>query len=294
MKNTGLRMVVLIVFHALWLPPSYAADRGSTGFNQEHSKQESIFHSSGEQVPGGYTLDRSLADYTYALCSGFSRALAILGPKDRWLDIGAGKGQAILDYYNPGYEQMPLEGRERLGGKAQAVAISIEDRRTPLWEKNAASLGAKQLKYFFNKYFREYSLEELGQFQVITDVIGGFSYTNDLSIFMEKALGFLELNGSFYTLLQDVRAEDGKNSPHYPNAPFLTEMANADGSQAGVCSWLKSITCVEVSCEVKPSWKPPLEAYRIRKICEKVTVPALVPLNYQAGTPPQRRFQFKN
>ena len=68
----------------------------------------------------------------------------------------------------------------------------------------AASLEKGQLEYLFNKRLREYSREELGRFQVITDVIGGFSYTEDLSQFMEKVLTFLEPNGSFFTLLQDV------------------------------------------------------------------------------------------
>jgi len=119
-------------------------------------------------------------------------------------------------------------------------------------------------------------LEELGRFQVITDVLGGFSYTGNLSRFVEKVLGFLELNGSFYTLLQDVHTEDGTNKPYYAGSPFLTEIANAGRSEVKVCSWLKSITCVEVACEPKVELKPPVEVYRIRKVCDDVNVPALV------------------
>ena len=203
-------------------------------------------------------------------------------------------GPGILDYYAPRYDAMHLEGRERRGKKAQAVAMSIEDRRTPLWHQTAASLEANQIQYLFGKRLREYSLEELGQFQVITDVLGGFSYTRYLSLFMEKVLGFLELNGNFYTLLQDVHSENGTNRPYYPDARFLTEIANADGSEVKVCSWLKSITCVEVTCELKAEWKPPIEVYRIHKVCNDVTVPALVPIHFEAGTPPERRFQLRN
>ena len=133
-------------------------------------------------------------------------------------------------------------------------------------------------------------LAELGRFRIITDVIGGFSYSADLSLFMQKALDFLDLNGSFYTVLQDVHSESVGNAPYYKDAPYLTEIRNADGSEVKVCSWLKSISCVEVSCEFKTGWKPPIETFHIRKICDEVKVPALIPVHFQAGTPPERRF----
>src|SRR5262249_59718233 len=103
--------------------------------------------------------------------------------------------------------------------------------------------GANQLRYSSSRRLREYSLEELGRFQLITDVIGGFSYTTNLSLFMEKVLSFLEVNGSFHTLLQDVRWEEGSNRPYYAGSPFLTEIANTAGSAAKGCSWPESITC---------------------------------------------------
>ncbi len=262
--------------------------------NEELSKQETIYRSQGESTPDGYTVDRSLAVYADALSSGFARTLAALGPNDRWLDIGAGMGQAILDYYTPGKDLTSTAGLEQRGKKARAVAISIEDRRTPLWRQTAAGLEENKIRYLFDKRLRDYSPEELGKFQIITDVIGGFSYVNNLSLFMEKALGFLDLNGSFYTVLQDVSSETGTNQPYYKGAPYLSEIKKTDGSEVKVCAWLKSISCVEVSCELKSSWKPPVESYRIRKVCNDVTVPALMPTHYQAGTPPERRFQLAN
>ena len=292
MTSIGIRIVVLLILQTLWMGTSHSGEPGSPKFNEEVSKQESILHSQGERVTEGYTINRSLADYTDGLSSEFDRSLANLGPKDRWLDIGAGQGQAILDYYAPDYDLTHLEGWERRGKKAQSVAMSIEDRRTPVWQQNAASLGANQIQYLTNKRLREYSFEELGKFQVITDVIGGFSYTENLSLFVEKALGFLELNGNFYTVLQDVHPEDGTSRPFYAGSPYLTEIANADGSEVKVCSWLKSISCVEVTCESRAKWKPPIEAFRIHKVCNDVTVPALVLLKYEAGTPPERRFQL--
>jgi len=284
---------MLLVLHALWLGSSHAAESGSTRFTEEVSKQESIYKSQGTQRPDGYVIDRNLSMYAEALPADFNRSLANLGPKDRWMDIGAGMGQAILDYCTQGSDPGRGDGRERRSKKAQAVAISIEDRRTPLWYETAASMGANQIQYFFNRRLGEYSLEELGQFQVITDVIGGFSYAENLSLFMEKVLGFLGTNGDFYTVLQDVHSETGTNKPHYAGAPFLTEINNAAGAEVKVCSWLKSISCVEVTCELKTAWIPPIEVYRVHKVCNDVAVPALEQTHYMAGTPPERGYQLK-
>jgi len=294
LNSIGIRVVVLLVMQTLWLQTSHAQSTGSPVSKEEVLKQEAIYQSQGEKTPDGYVVDRGLLFYTFTLPAEFDHALASLGPTDRWLDVGAGQGQAILDYYTPRYDSMHPAGREQRGKKAQAVAMSIEDRRTPRWNQTASSLEANQIQYLSGKRLREYSLEEMGKFQVITDLLGGFSYTQSLSLFMETVLGFLTLNGNFFTILQDVHSEKGTNRPYYPDARFLTEIKNTDGSEVKVCSWLKRITCVEVTCDLKPGWKPPVEVYRIRKVCNNVTVPALVPNHFEAGTPPERGFQLGN
>jgi len=293
-KNIGMRMVALLILQTLWLETSHSQQPGSPAIEKEVSKQEAIYRSRGEEVPEGYVIDRSFLAYASILSSDFDRSLASLGPKDRWLDIGAGEGHAVLDYYTPRYDSMHPEGRERRGKKARAVAMSIEDRRTPRWHETAARLEENQIRYLSGKRLREYSLEELGQFQLVTDVIGGFSYTRDLSLFMERVLGFLELNGRFHTLLLDVLPEYASNRTDYPDTLFLTEIANAGGSDVSVCTWLKSIACVEVTCESRMEAKRPIEIYRIQKVCNNVAVPALALLRFEAGTPPIRRFQLRN
>jgi hypothetical protein len=170
--------------------------------------------------------------------------------------------------------------------------MSIEDRRTPLWNQTAAGPGADRIQYLYGRRLREYSAEELGQFKVITDMIGGFSYTENLSLYMEKVLSLLEVGGSFYAVLQDVHSEEGSNMPYYTGSPYLTEIRNAGGAEVKVCAWLKSITCVEVACELKPDWKPPIETYSVRKVCDAVRVPPLVSVHYMAGTPPERGYRI--
>ncbi len=286
-KNLRVRLAILFVLSSLPAGPAWTQSTGSNSFDIERSRQESIYHGRGELRLEGYVIDRSLTAYGHALSDGFAETLASLGAEDRWLDIGAGQGLAILDYFKPAYEAAPAKSR-----KARAVAMSIEDRRTPRWKQVATVLGTNQLQYLYNKRLREYSAEELGRFQLITDVIGGFSYTEDLSLFMEKVLAMLMVKGHFYSVMQDVRSEQGSNKPHYAGAPYLTEIRNAGGTDIGICAWLKSIRCVEVTCQLRADWVPPIESYRVRKTCNDVSVPKLERVHFQAGTPPERGFRL--
>lgn len=273
-------------------PPSAAAKKpADPALGREFSEQAKIYQSQGDVVPAEYVTDRSLLSYAITLLPEFDGSLAELGPTDRWMDIGAGEGQAILDYYGSRYDAMHPDGREQRGSKAQAVAISIEDRRTDEWHQTAANLEPGKIKYFFGKPLSQYSADELGKFSLATDVYGGFSYTSNLSRFMEKVLASMESGGSFYTLLIDVHPETWSKPPQRPRSGFQTEIVNADGSEIKVCTWLKRISCVQVTCEQEAKWDTPIERYRIRKACADVKVPVLRSVHFAAGTPPARRFQ---
>ena len=291
MKVTTILVAALFVLQMPCVELSHSAGQGGTKFQDELSQQEKIYKSDDERVLAGYVVDRSLRNYTHVLPRDFDRALADLGPEDRWLDIGAGMGFAILDYYNPNYDLLHPEGRERRGKKARAVAISIEDRSHFGWQATAARLEANQIRYLSGKRLREYKPEELGRFQLITDVYGGFSYTSDLSRFMENVLGFLTLQGGFYAMLKNVRPEDGSSAPSVPDSSVATQISKPDGPEVPICAWLKSITCVQVTCEAR-NWNPSGESYGIRKVCNDVTVPRLETTLFQAGMPPVRRFQL--
>ena len=86
-------------------------------------------------------------DYADLLPTGFCDALGRLGNSDRWLDIGAGAAQAILDYYAPAGNTAPAEKCALSVSKARAVAMSIEDRRTDKWRKQAANVGNDRIRY---------------------------------------------------------------------------------------------------------------------------------------------------
>jgi hypothetical protein len=285
-------LAALIVLQALWMAPVVSQEQTAARYQYEIGKQQEIYRSKGAEQPEGYVTHRGLKSYEELLPADFGKALRELESEDRWLDVGACQGQAILDYY-----QLELvrseqdEARPRSRGKARAVAVSIEDRRTDAWRERAAALGGDRLRYLFSKRLSEYSNEELGKFRIITDVYGGLSYTERLAAFMEKVLGLLEVNGNFYSLLQSVRLEDGKDDPQ--TTWYQTELVDQRGNDVKVCSWLKRITCVQVTCESKSAWDTPSELIHVRKVCNEVSVPSMKPLQYEAGNPPSRVFQVQ-
>jgi len=280
---TGLALLIVIVLQALGLGAGWPQEPVQPRIDEEFAKQEKIYRRRGA---GSYTTNRGLSDYAEVLPTGFCDALGNLGSSDRWLDIGAGEGQAILDYYAPQGDGTP----EQCGGsgpKARVVAISIEDRREDKWKQQAASLGDR-MRYLAGKRLSQYSREELGKFQIITDVFGGFSYTEDLSRFVGKVLSLLEVGGSFYTLMPGVHLESAKDKL---GILYLTELEDAAGRPLRVCSWLKQTACAQVICESKSDWKRPTELLNIRKVCSGVAVPRLKLWEFEAGYPPSRRFQ---
>jgi len=288
-KTAATRLAVLFALQALGLGAGWSQEIPPPRLDEEFAEQEKIYRSRGADVPSGYVTGRGLSDYAELLPSGFCDTLSKLGSSDRWLDIGAGAGQAILDYYAPQGDAPSGATCARPGDKARAVAISIEDRRTDKWRQQAASLGDDHIRYLSGKRLRDYSPEELGKFQIITDVFGGFSYTEDLSRFVDKVLSMLQVGGVFYTLVPGVHLENAKDKL---GILYLTELEDAAGRPLKVCSWLKQTVCAQVTCESKSDWKRPTELLNIRKVCSDVSLPRLRLWEFEAGYPPSRRFQL--
>src|ERR1051325_2598910 len=127
--KTVATVLIVIVLQALGLRLAWPEQPVQPRIDEEITKQEKIYNSRGADVPEGYITGRTFSSYLGVLPSGFCGSLATLGSSDRWLDIGAGAGQAILDYYAPQDDSAPGKTCLGTGGRVRAVAMSIEDRR---------------------------------------------------------------------------------------------------------------------------------------------------------------------
>ena len=285
-KIPAASLAAVIIVAVQSLGAGWVQEPAQPRIDEEFAKQEKIYLRRGA---GSYVANRGLTSYAEVLPTGFCAALGRLDSSARWLDIGAGEGQAILDYFAPQRDAAP----EKCGGsgaKARVVAISIEDRRTDKWKQQAASLADDHMRYLSGKRVSQYSPEELGKFQMITDVFGGFTYTDNLSRFVGNALNLLEIGGAFYTVLSSVHLEDGKDKL---GTWYRTELVDAASRPMTVCSWLKQTTCTKVTCESRSDWDEPSELITIDKVCSGVSVPRTNLVEYMAGTPPGRRFQLE-
>jgi hypothetical protein len=100
----------------------------------------------------------------------------------------------------------------------------------------------------------------------------------------------LETGGVFYTMVQNVHLENGKDKP---DTAYQTVLVDAAGRDVNVCSWMKRIGCVNVGCESKGDWNAPTELIEARKVCGDISVPRLKTVKYDAGNPPWRQFQME-
>lgn len=285
------RIPLLIAAILLCLAVVYAQTSSAPDIRKDLQKQAEIYRSRGSSVPQGYVTTRTLIHYDELLPRGFPATRDALGSHGRWLDVGAGSGQAIVDFalrtrIDP---QDDDGGDDTADARGRLVALSIEDRRLDTWHRATETLRANEIRYIHGKRLRDLTPSELGQFELITDVYGGFSYTDDLSTFTERVLSLLETGGRFYTLIQSVHLADGKERPQ---TWFLTEIADAAGRDVTPCAWLKRIACVQVTCDSRSNWDPATELIEVRKLCEATSVPKLVPVSYEAGTPPGRKFML--
>jgi hypothetical protein len=145
-----LAVLIVIVLEALgWELAGHRnpLNRGSTRNSPSRKKSTQSRRRSSQRLRH----QPRLSDYAQLLPSGFCDALGSLGTSDRWLDVGTGEGQAILDYYAPVDDAVPAGKCAQLAGRARSVAMSIEDRRTDKWQQQAASLGDDRISYLSAK-----------------------------------------------------------------------------------------------------------------------------------------------
>ena len=288
-KTAGTGVAVLIVLQALGLGAAWPQEPAPPRIDEEIAKQEKIYRSRGADVPSGYVTGRGLSDYAELLPTGFCDALGRLGSSDRWLDIGAGDGQAILDYYALEDDAAPAEkcarsfdqgtrGRDvhRGSPNGQVATAGRDLRRRPSalsLRQASAGLFARGAGKISDHYRRVRRLLLYGR---LVPVPGeGVELAGDRRRLLHDGArrAFRGWQGQTRRLVSDRAA--GCSQPRRESV-LLAEENHLRESRLRVEERLEKAH----------------RADKIEKVCSDVSVPRMKLLKYEAGNPPGRRFQL--
>ena len=224
----------------------------------------------GVVTAGDFNDFRGMTDYIAVLGEEFAAQVARLVRGKRWLDVGAGHARAQKEYL---LAKMSLKQRF-FEGKAEVVAVAAE-APTKL-NIHAIKLdtavhgiggGAGNLNELVGRYVEDIPDEELGKFNIITDVFGAVSYSERLDVVLNKYLRLLTEGGTLYV----------------HTVSFHTQIIRKDGSKIAMFEWLQAIPGLRVTVGSTD--------FSITAERPGVVVPRLKLIGGKADAPPERLFQ---
>jgi hypothetical protein len=197
---------------------------------------------------------RDLSDYLQKLHPDFQLKLKSLRSDQHWIDLGAGKALAQIDY---------IRSFDHPTDAPFATAIAYKLDR---WF-SAPSLGGK-LKVKEGA-FETQETSQWQQADLITDHLGVLSYSRDMTTSLQKVFDLLNLNGELYI---------GVN-------PQSTTF-KIDGASYSLIDFLTRLDGIQVSGR--------FGSIKIIKVKENIQVPEMELTSYKEAGPPSRTFLIKN
>lgn len=244
-----------------------------------------------------YTVSRNLDSYMVAFspidreheCEG---ACEVLGPElkkltgsQHWIDVGAGKAIAAMEYI----ENKPVrhdEGWKYYSGSdhpARVTAITVERLETPELRGVLSHYGPGRFRYLSGKYIEDYSVSELGQADLITDVYGAVAYSPHIDAVFAKFGELLKKGGKVYTLVRKI--ED--HYEYFTVDPNVFIIVGSNNEKIPVEKWLRAIKGFTLLPHSKGA-----ETIILQKISDQVVVPPLELIEHKDGYPPMRKYRW--
>lgn len=220
-----------------------------------------------------FNVSRGLEAYESQFGPEFLSVVSRLGPKERWIDMGAGHARAMTEYVYPENAGLPDHIRNSLGLRqgqhAQLTAVAYQ--RPPLKEFRSKFPGLPvldetQLKYFSGRYVEQIPDAELGGAQLITDVFGPTAYSTRLDEVLSKYLRLIDKDGTIFIRSNEI----GILLPSGKKLPLV--------------DWLKSLSGLEV--KALDRW-----TFSLKKTSSFEGLPRLILKEMSGSTPPRRVFE---
>jgi hypothetical protein len=172
-----------------YMSDTFSNDR--EGYEEVHGEDEDAGNYRKKLEQNDFRTGAGLEQYAKAFGPGFIKDIENLAENERWMDGGAGVGQAMSDYY----------GR---GGRGLTTAVAYKRPGGPV--KDDQLTGNEKFNYVEGKFFGQMDDDrDLGvdgadkRMSVITDYNGILSYTETLSEDLQKYVNNLKVGGKIYT-----------------------------------------------------------------------------------------------
>lgn len=179
LKEFGLRTLIFYAIFFLSLQLHAASvPRCDYIFDETHAPTQRM-------EKNKFITNRGLEEYFYELHPDFKTKLKSLGSQDHWIDLGAGKVHAQIDF-------LKTFSSNNQAPQVTAVAYKL-DRWFPV-PRFSGKLTVKE------GLFEKMATQDFTKAAVITDVFGVLSYSKDLSLSLQKTVDLLETKGELYIL----------------------------------------------------------------------------------------------
>ena len=195
----------------------------------------------------------------------FESLLMGLKAKQRWLDSGAGARLAIIRYH----ELKKLDGLE----SASTIALNHEKIETSVRKSHDRFLNDFKHTDLEGRFLEEIPYKELGELDLITDLSGPASYSNNFAKVFKKYIRSLKKGGSLF--LKDSS-----------NVIFVS----ANGEQIGFEAFLNRVKGIEVL--VGQRIQGEILSYQIIKTSKKLSFPKTELVSYETGNLPKIVHKF--
>jgi hypothetical protein len=234
----------------------------------------------------------------------FMEDLVLLGSWQRWLDGGSGENAALLSYLATGISKSHYYGRgwghsseagylkvlelahqlgiKPLKEKAEVMGITYSvDPGTPYRQKRdgfklpeGVSLepAAQEKLRVIERPFEKIKDEEIGKFDLITDVWGIFSYSSNPMIVLQRYIDLLNVGGTIYIHSDNVWVTDDVSNPKDLEVVWNNGIGSYKYRRHLFGKWLKSQNIKGLDIETNENGT----GMRIKKTGSNAVVPRYV------------------
>jgi hypothetical protein len=197
-----------------------------------------------------FVTNRSLWEYTHVLDSSFKTRLDSLGENNHWIDLGAGKANAQVEF---------LKSKKDLNKAPLTTAFCFKLDRLFAPRSYDGKLKIQQ------GMFESINTENMPKADIITDVFGVLSYSKDMKTSLQKTFALLKLGGELYIHTNNYSTKFQDGSQTFTMIEFL-------GRIEGI--------------KIEGKWGN----IKITKIKEEIFIPDLTLTYFKDEAPPYRGF----